>query len=208
MTRRILQIATGASLGLIVALLVARSQAPAGDAPAPDDPVTRALLPDPFPAPPLRLRDPDGAPVSLNVLRGSVAVLFFGYTHCPDVCPLTLATLGRIQDEGDVGPVEVVFVSIDPERDTPRRLRDFSDGLPGRIRTWTADGPGVRDQANAYGVVVRRPDDSSDPDYLVDHTARTFVLDPDGRVVATLPPMVSAEEARAVLDAVRRRYAP
>ena len=207
MRRRILQVTAGVTLGLILALVWALREGPGVRAGAAADPVAEALLPDPFPAPPLDLVDPSGAPARLADLRGSVVAIFFGYTHCPDVCPLTLASLGRLQDQDRDPPLEVVFVSVDPERDTPERLRAFTAGLPGHIRGWTADGEEVRRQADTFGVRVHRTEEAG-PDYLVDHTARTFIVGPDGAVVATLPPMVSVERAREVLDAVYRRHVP
>ena len=196
---------------MIVALTVL---VPKGSAPGPqgiDDPVRQSILAEPFPAPPLELVDPEGRPVQLTELRGTVVALFFGYTYCPDVCPLTLAVLGRLQEErGEALPaLEVVFVSVDPERDTPDRLRRFAQGLPGRIRALSGEGPSIRSQAVAYGVDVQRPGapdeidpDGPVPDYRVDHTARTFLIGTDGRVVATLPPMVSAADAAAIVARV------
>mgnify|MGYP002395795138 CR=1 FL=1 len=194
-----------------MALTVLVPWGPTSGPPGLDDPVRQALFAEPFPAPPLDLVDPDGRPVRLDEFQGSVVALFFGYTYCPDVCPLTLAVLGRLQEERGAArpPLEVVFVSVDPERDTPERLRRFAQGLPGRIRALSGDGDTLRSQAVAYGVDVRRPDapaeidpDGPVPDYRVDHTARTFVIGTEGRVVATLPPMVSPAEARAIVEAV------
>lgn len=212
MVRRAIQVALGLTLGLIVALvLLFRAEPPPGSG-APDDPVGRAVLADPFPAPPLDLVDPAGRPVTLDDFRGSWVALFFGYTYCPDVCPLTLAVLGRLQEEELQGdhPLEVVFVTVDPERDTPDRLRRFAAGLPGRLRVLSGDGEAVRGQAFAFGVDVQRPGapdvvdpEGPVPDYRVDHTARTFLVDPRGRVAATLPAMVSGAEARAVLERLR-----
>ena len=214
MTRRLLQIALGVVLGLGLTLVVLRTGAPDPSSGGEEDATARALLAEPFPAPALDLVDPAGRPVHLDEFRGSVVALFFGYTYCPDVCPLTLAVLGRLQEEGfeEGPPVEVLFVSVDPERDGPQRLERFTAGLPGSVRAATGEGPRIREQAVAYGVDVRRPGapDRVDPegpvpDYRVDHTARTFLIDPGGRVSATLPPMVSAPDARAIIEAVRSR---
>jgi protein SCO1/2 len=135
-----------------------------------------------------------------------VVAVFFGYTHCPDVCPLTLARLGRYQAgrRSDLPPLEVVFVSVDPGRDTPDRLAEFVTGLPGTVVAVTANEGAVREQAQGWGVMVLERDDPALPpgDYLVDHTARTFILDPNGMVVATLPPMSSEEEIAEVMEAV------
>ena len=214
MFRRLLQIALGATVGLIATLVLLRAGVSGGPPGATPDAGDGALLAEPFPAPPLELEDPDGDPVRLEDFQGALVALFFGYTYCPDVCPLTLSVLGRIRDEGLEGgvPLEVVFVSIDPERDTPARLRRFARGLPGQVHVLSGDGPRTRSQARAYGVDVQRPGapdtidpDGPVPDYRVDHTARTFILDARGRVAATLPPMVSATEARTILQRVGRR---
>lgn len=214
MSRRLLQIALGTVLGLIVALTVLVPLGSDAGSQGVDDPVRQAILAEPFPAPPLDLVDPEGRPVRLAELQGSIVALFFGYTYCPDVCPLTMAVLGRLQEGRDeaLPPLEVVFVSVDPERDRPERLRRFAQGLPGRVRALSGDGPTLRSQAVAYGVDVQRPGapaeidpDGPVPDYPVDHTARTFLIGTDGRVRATLPPMVSAADAEAILERVTER---
>lgn len=205
---RILQMAMGLVLGLMVALLVTfRDALPGMGGAVTGPPEATLLLPDPFPPAPLALTDPDGDPVTLERFRGSVVAIFFGYTNCPDVCPITLARLGRFQEEEDrTPPLEVVFVSVDPDRDTPERLRDFTAGLPGRVLAITGPEEEVRAQSRDFGVLVREQPLSGAPEgeYLVDHTARTFILDPGGQVVATLPPMASPEEVRAVMAAVYR----
>lgn len=199
-----MQVAIGVALGLTVTLVATfRWVIPdlAGDDAA-------RLLADPFPAPSLTLTTPDGDAWSLEELRGSVAAVFFGYTNCPDVCPLTLARLARHREERTaVQPaLEVVFVSVDPRRDTPERLRAFVEGLPGSVLGVTAPEEEVRAQARDFGVMVRdrEVEGLPDGDYLVDHTARTFIVDPEGLVVATLQPMATPEEIQVVLDAVFR----
>lgn len=199
----------GVVLGLILALLATfRGVLPGlggNSAPAAD---VELLLPEPFPAPALNLSDPQGRSWTLASLRGSVVALFFGYTNCPDVCPITLGRLGRLQGAmGGAGPaLEIVFVTVDPARDTPERLRAFVEALPGHVRAVTGSEAEVRAQAGEFGVMVleREVEGLPEGEYLVDHTARTFLLDPAGRVVATLAPMASPDEIRGALDAVYR----
>lgn len=202
MNPRTIRILMGSTLGLMLALLIT-SRAVLRPAGADRDPL---LLPEPFPAPALDLRTPDDSPWSLEDTRGSVVALFFGYTYCPDVCPLTLARLGRYQADRGAGetPLAVVFVSVDPDRDTPERLREFVAGLPGSVAAVTDAEAEVRRQAGDWGVVVMERREAALPEgeYLVDHTARTFILDPGGQVVATLQPMAPVEEVERVLDAV------
>lgn len=202
----------GIVLGVMVALIATfRNVLPGFRAPDDRAQETARLLPDPFPAPALELLDTEERPWSLSSLRGSVVAIFFGYTNCPDVCPITLGRLGGLQEAGVLeGPsLEVVFVSLDPARDTPDRLRTFVAGLPGAVVAVTSGAEDVRAQASAFGVMAHERRDAALPpgEYLVDHTARTFLLDPSGRVVATLPPMASPEEIRAVVEAVYASFA-
>lgn len=191
---------------MVALLAVFRNDVPGwgGERFDPSDP--GVLLPQPWPAGSIELFDPASNPVSLGDLRGSVVALFFGYTHCPDVCPITLNRLAALQEEGLGGEVsvEVVFVSLDPDRDTPERLADFVGRLPGRVLALTADEVTVREQARAFGVLVQEREDPSlaEGEYLVDHTARTYLIDPEGMVVGTIPPMAAADEVRAAIEAV------
>jgi protein SCO1/2 len=207
MKKRVIQVAMSAILGVVVALVFTFREIIPDLGPGPGgQTVEPTLLPQPFLAPGLALTDPDGHRVELTALRGSVVAVFFGYTNCPDVCPITLSRLGRLQAalERQEPSLAVVFVSVDPDRDTPERLRTFVDGLPGRVLALSASEEEVRRQAADWGVMVRKRTDSALPegDYLVDHTARTFILDPDGRVVATLPPMPSPAEVDRTMGEV------
>lgn len=211
MRYRILQVGLGLVAGAAAVLLWLVLRPPVPPPPSPEE---TALVPGPYRPAPLDLQTPGGDPWSLADEEGRMVALFFGYTNCPDVCPLTLNRLGRIQaarrDAGARGPdLRVIFVSVDPARDTPRALRTYADRLPGEIVAVT--GPDVRDQAFDFGVrVAERPlptGGEGPPGYLVDHTARTFLVDPAGRVTATLPPMAGREEMEEVMDAVYRRWA-
>lgn len=196
----------GVVIGLMVGLLtVFGNTVPGWDGERFDPSAPEVLLPEPWPAGSLELFDPVSNPVSLEGLRGSMVALFFGYTHCPDVCPITLNRLAALQEEGIGGdiPLEVVFVSLDPARDTPERLTEFVSRLPGRVLALTADEETVRTQAREFGVLVQVREDPSLPEgeYLVDHTARTYLIDPDGMVVATVPPMAPADDVRDAVEA-------
>jgi protein SCO1/2 len=143
-------------------------------------------------APPIGGLDQNGTAFSLDSLQGNVVLLFFGYTNCPDVCPTTLAELrqlrSQITDKAD--KVKVVYVTVDPERDTVARLKEF---LPVFDPTFT----GVRMNSidletvkQAYGVIAEKVYyDAQDPakGYSVDHTARTYLIGPRGRLVTSYP---------------------
>jgi len=134
--------------------------------------------------PDFTLTDENGQPFRLSDQRGSVVLLFFGYTSCPDVCPTTLATWRRVHEAlgDDVERVRFAFVTVDPERDTVERLGmhvnafnpDFIGltGTPGELQA-------VYDVFDVY--FEKDTSSGSALGYLVNHTATTFVLDPEGR---------------------------
>lgn len=214
MSPRLLRLALGSVTGLLAALLYLGGRGTGPDATDPfggQDP----FLADPIPAPALDLVDVDGRSVSLTDFEGRVVALFFGYTQCPDVCPITLAQLARLDEELDPDDeLQLVFVSLDPGRDTPAELRRFSARLHPELVALTGPVDVLRPQVLEFGIgFIYRPRaggpaDSVLPqatlgdDYLVDHTARTFVIDREGRLVAQVLPETRNEVLRTVLARV------
>jgi protein SCO1/2 len=144
------------------------------------------LDPSPRAAPPLELTGPDGRTVSLADLRGAPALVFFGYTHCPDVCPATLGTVGQAIDESG-GTASAIFVSIDPERDTVPWLAEFVRYMPAGFTAVTGSPPEVRATADAWGVRYARVEEADPSAYSMSHTADVFVIDASGQLRARLP---------------------
>jgi protein SCO1/2 len=151
---------------------------------------------------PFTLVGTDGKPFASSRLNGKPAAVFFGFTHCPDVCPTTLARLSKLRRDLGKGDdaLSIVFISVDPERDTPAEvgtyLKLFDTPVVGLTGT-TAQIDQVKKQ---FGVYSRKVDQPSGG-YSVDHTATVMLLDGDGKFVATLSP----EEGNAVaLDKLRR----
>jgi len=142
-----------------------------------------SVMPEAMAVPDFELTDQTGAPWRLSDQRGNVVLLFFGYTSCPDVCPTTLATWRGVHEglAGDAERTRFVFVTVDPERDTPEQLGrhvnvfnpDFV-GLTGDADALAA----VYDVFDVYYQKVEVP--QSALGYLIDHTATTFVIDPEG----------------------------
>ncbi len=133
---------------------------------------------------PFRLVDQFGHPVSERDLLGRPSAIFFGYTLCPEVCPTTLVSFGRWLKK--LGPaanrLNVVFVSIDPGRDTPRQMRDYLTSFDQRIRGFTGSPAEVDRMAKAYRVYYRKvplPGGS----YAMDHSAAVYLMDAAGRFV-------------------------
>jgi protein SCO1 len=140
------------------------------------------LLDPPLPAKAFALTSAGGARIGPETFRGKVTVLFFGFTHCPDVCPLTLQRLASAMAElGDrAGEVQVVLVSVDPERDPPGVVDAYARRFHPSFRGVTGTEEEVRAVAGAYGIFFARSPGSEAAGYSVDHSASTLVLDRDG----------------------------
>jgi protein SCO1/2 len=143
---------------------------------------------------PFHLVDQNGKAVSDADLKGKWQLLFFGYTHCPDTCPtalneisLALDRLGKKRNE-----VEIVFITVDPERDTPEVLKSYVESFDAPIIALTGAADQVAQAAKAYRVYYAkhpRPDGS----YDMDHSAVIYVMDPQGRFTATFTPDATAD---------------
>jgi len=130
------------------------------------------------------------APFRLSSLRGRVVIVYFGYASCPDVCPTGLASfaagIGRL-DAAEREHVTVVFVSVDPERDSPRHVAEYAAWFDPRIRGVTGAPAEVAAAAATFGATYRKAWPKGASDYVIDHTALGYVIAPDGRLVAELP---------------------
>ncbi len=132
-----------------------------------------------------------GDPFTLTDTRGKAVVLFFGYTHCPDVCPLTLSEMSRVQNQlgPDAERVEFVFVSVDGQRDTPEWLAKYfaTRGIDDRMYGLTGPEGDIRRIGADYGLYFQKNTATgSAASYLVDHTASSFLIDPQGRLSAII----------------------
>lgn len=179
--------------GLLVALTLLSLALAAcdggGDARPTATPLPGTLLDPPKEVGDFTLTDQDGRLFRLSDLRGKVALLFFGYTHCPDICPTTLAEFKRVKASlGDEAErVAFVFVSVDGARDTSERLAAYVRAFDPQFIGLTGDDAALRPIARDFGVFYQRVNYESDANYLVDHTASTFVIDQDGRLRLVFP---------------------
>lgn len=134
-----------------------------------------------------KLTDQNGKPRTLEDFRGKVVALFFGYTHCPDVCPTTLADLAQVLGKlgKDADSVQVLFVTVDPERDKPELLAKFISAFNPSFLGLYGDEDATKQAAKAFKVVyLKQPTTSG---YNVDHSAGTFLIDKEGRVRLLAP---------------------
>jgi protein SCO1/2 len=142
----------------------------------------------------LRLRDTGGAERTLADYRGKAVVVVFGFTHCPDVCPTTLANLAATMRQlgADAVQVQVLFVTIDPRRDTPPLLQQYVGAFDPHFIGLTGDEAAVQRTVKDFKLYVeQRP--LGNGDYTVDHSAQVFAFDRQGRVRLVIPQTSSPE---------------
>jgi protein SCO1 len=130
------------------------------------------------------LKDPQGNTRRLADFKGKAVVIFFGYTQCPDVCPTTLAALAeamkRLGSEAD--RVQVLFVTIDPERDTPQLLAQYVPAFDPRFLGLYGDAEATARTAKEFKVIYQKVAGATPGSYTMDHSAGTYVFDPQGRL--------------------------
>ena len=130
------------------------------------------------------LTDTHGTPRTLADFRGKVVVIFFGYTHCPDVCPTTLAELAEAMKRlgADADRVQVLFVTVDPARDTPELLGQYVPAFDKRFLGLRGDADATAATAKAYKIIYQKQPGTTPGSYSMDHTAATYLYDPQGRI--------------------------
>lgn len=148
-----------------------------------------SLIDPPAPAADFTLNDQNGQPFRLSEQRGRVVLLFFGYTHCPDVCPATLTVFKRIKDSlgEEAEQVRFVFITVDPERDDAARLRQFVGAFDPTFIGLTGSREQLQAVWKAYGVYQAPQAVESALEYVVDHTARLYAIDRQGNWRLTFP---------------------
>ena len=196
MTKRTIGIvfaaALAAGLGLIAAQKVFTDPS---NSPWPET-ATATMYPQPRPLPEFNLRQSDGTALVPGELKGHWTLVFIGFLSCPDVCPTTLRELSRAQKQWESIPEglrpRVLFVSVDPERDTPARVGEYAHAFHKDTLAATADVPELERFATALGFVFQKVPgkhfDENPNDYSMDHSAGIAVLDPQGRLAGLIRP--------------------
>jgi len=130
------------------------------------------------------LKDPSGNTRTLADFKGKVVAVFFGYTQCPDICPTALAQFAQVMKS--LGPqaerVQVIFVTVDPERDTPELLAKYVPAFDSRFLGLYGDATATAETAKEFKVIYRKQPGSTPETYTVDHSAGIYIFDPAGKV--------------------------
>lgn len=134
------------------------------------------------------LSSTQGGTFSEQDLRGTPSLVFFGYTYCPDVCPTTLAESTQWRQTLDLSPddLRIIFVTVDPERDTLDSLETYLSAFPGEVVGLRGDDDATEQAKKAFGVYSAKVEDASSTEYLVDHTASVFLINQDGSFEGTI----------------------
>jgi protein SCO1/2 len=158
------------------------------------------------PGGPFTLTDQDGRAVDQRVLDGKWSIVFFGYTFCPDFCPTTLTALGKAMDQ--LGPkandAQVVFITVDPARDTPAQLKTYlsSRVFPKHIMGLTGSAAQIAKVAKEYVVYYQK--EGTGADYTMDHSTALYLMDPQGRfhgvIADSLTPQQDAQAISAAMS--------
>ena len=149
---------------------------------------------------PFQLVDQSGATVTADKLQGKPTLLFFGYTHCPDICPTTLFDVSEVLKAmgTDADRVNAYFVSVDPERDSPAVMKDYLSSFDPHLKALTGDPEAVAKMLTEYRVYAKKIP-GKDGDYTMDHSAMVYLMDRNGRFVAPFKLDRKPEQAAADL---------
>jgi protein SCO1 len=150
---------------------------------------------------PFTLVGSDGKPFSSTKLSGKPYAIFFGFTHCPDVCPVTLARLVRLRQQMGERPFEILFVSVDPERDGPAEVGKYAELFDSPVIGLTGSPAQITQVKKQFGIFSQKvPQEGGD--YSVDHSAAVLLFDRNGRFTATIAPEEPDSAALAKLKRI------
>ncbi|TAL37509.1 SCO family protein [Phenylobacterium sp.] len=156
---------------------------------------------------PFQLVDTNGRTVDQSVLKGKWSVVFFGFTHCPDICPTTLFELGQVETllGPKAGEFQSVLISVDPQRDTVAQMKAYmaNPAFPKRSLGLTGTPAQTDAAAKAYKVYYQKSGEG--PDYTVNHAAYSYLMNPKGRFACVLPYELTPEQTAAKIQAAMKQ---
>lgn len=152
---------------------------------------------------PFSLTDQNGTARQDADFRGKLMLVYFGYTYCPDICPTTLAAMSQALDQ--LGPeadqVQPIFITVDPERDTPAQLKLYAANFHPRLLALTGSDDQVAAAEKDYRVYAKKVTEPGNADYLMDHSSFIYLMDRNGKLAALIPP---GSDPGAMAAAIRR----
>jgi protein SCO1/2 len=176
-----------AVVGLVAFMVMSSSERPRG-----------ALIGGAF-----SLQDGAGKTVSDETLRGRPFLVYFGYTHCPDVCPTELARISDVLTQMGDKPIPALFITVDPERDTPKTMQDYVSSFNPAIVGLSGSPPAVEAAEKAFRVFARKGEKQPDGDYSMDHSSIVYLMDKNGAFVEAFnlerPPKDAAKDLERFL---------
>jgi len=156
---------------------------------------------------PFRLVNQDGQAVDQTMLNGKWSVVFFGFTYCPDYCPTTLTSLEATKQQMGDGAkdLQIVFVSVDPERDTPQALKDYlsTDGFPEGVIGLTGEPRNIKAAADAYRAYYQKVGEGEG--YTMNHSLTVYLMGPDGKFRTALAHDLGPERAAKLIEQAMAR---
>jgi protein SCO1/2 len=150
---------------------------------------------------PFKLTDQNGQPVTDADLKGKPFLVFFGYTHCPDVCPTTLFDVSEVMRSlgKDADRTKALFITVDPDRDTPAVLKDYLSSFDPHLIGATGDPKTLEAVEKEYRVYAKKVPTGKDGEYSMDHSAIVYLMDKQGRFVAPFKLDKKPQDAAAEL---------
>ena len=186
---------------LLLPTLLALGLAACGAAEPVEPPLAGARIGGPF-----TLTDQNGRQVTDASFAGKYRIVYFGFANCPDICPTDLAKIGQAMrlletsDPARAAKVQPIFISVDPERDTPARLKDYAAAFHPRLVALTGTPQQVRDAAKAYAIYYNK-EPADNGEYQMNHQRVIFLMAPDGKPIAMLP---HEQQPQAIADELER----
>ena len=186
---------------VVLAAALALSACNAASPPPQQPPLAGARIGGPF-----TLTDQNGRTVTDRDFAGKYRIVYFGYTFCPDVCPVDVQTIGAAltafakRDSAKAATVVPIFVTVDPGRDTPPVLKQFVANFHPRMVGLTGSPTAIAALAKAYGVYFAKQPPAPGGGYMVDHSRQAYLMDPTGKPLALLPAEQGADKVAEELE--------